>query len=265
MLFINFFAQKYAARANTAPKNSVPGKLLFCLCCAYFLYAAIRTISDFQGFLSQTILTNASSVVSVLILSVAAVYAAFSGLEVIARTGAVVFAVFILCFAALFAFNASSFDVLNLEPQITFAKTSQMWLRLLFNTGEIVVLPFLLGYCRSGKEQNAKEQNAKEQNAEKNLPLPKRGIVIFCFAAPLFIALCSFLALLSLGRFSQLTLYPVYEMAGSGGIGAFSRLEIFYSVSWAAGILTRVTLLAFCAKKCLLRLIAQPTANVLRS
>jgi hypothetical protein len=190
--------------------------------------AAVKTLSETSKFAARNLLPKQSPWLIAVILAAFAVYAAYTGAEAIARSGAI-----LLIAAGI----AVAFTVIADIPYMKIPRFGQEYdgffgelVRRLLCGGDYLIFAALLPYVKPAKRLSA-------------------GLCGVMYA--LFGALASTLltgaCLLTLGEFFGLAEYPLTAAASLADIAVFKRLDGLLSAVLALCAALRAGLLLFCA------------------
>lgn len=138
--------------------GSVPGKIVAFLYISYLLYLSARVLRDFGEMLITVAYVETPLIVLNLLMVLPVVYAARKGIEVIARTGELLFPLLVFLFltAFLLMFIAGITDFANLlpfmengiEPVLETAFTETLY----FPFGEIFAFMMIMPYVKDSKK-----------------------------------------------------------------------------------------------------------------
>ena len=197
-----------------------------------FSYTIILTISRFSLFITSVLLVESKTTVFIIIILVAACYAAFLGIEAIARASLFVFAV--LIFSMLFScfILLKDVDFLNFRP--------------LFYNG-------VWGVFGEAAVDASKLIEAAVLGvlAPKIVGGIKKTVITFVISFWIAVTLLAFLIVSILGEYSSVQLFPVYTLVSLARIGNFHRFDAILSGIWIAGDFIKAAVLIAVSSECM--------------
>lgn len=201
----------------------------------YFVYTmmtAVSTFAHFEFFMTNAIFPQSSTLFFIITMWIAAVYASSMGLEAIARTGAVVFAAFLVSFGFIVFASLGQVDLVELKLPL-----DNIW-----------------------KEVGASAYEAFSRNAEfvvVLLLLPhikgnlKKGVLAFLCMLVVTSEIIAFLILTVLGDYSATQTLPYYTLSSAAEFSIFQRLDALHMTVWVAIALVKIALYLFLSVECL--------------
>ncbi len=197
-------------------KNKVMGWISACFGAVILVGAAIKTLYHTSGFTEKNLIISGSSWMIYTIAAIFAVYAAYMGVEAVARSG------------VLFLVAAGIITVLVFIADIPYYQRSDVWntsensgllgdiiIRFL-NGGDYLIFAALLPYV------NKKHKNSSFKTA--------MYFSLFSIIVPIFLCVFNFLIL---REFYALSEYPSVASASLSDIAVFKRLDGIFSAIWA--------------------------------
>ncbi len=195
----------------------------------YILVLAAHTLSHFQFFMINAVFPDASVWVIVLPMLAVAVYAAYIGVEGIARSGFFIFIGFLLAFGLIVFSSIPNIELNNLKPI-----EKNIWQELtggVYGTVSRSTEPILFGML---------------------LPYVgnKTGKVVAGFTALSIgvLEITAFFILTVLGDFSYSQFFPFYSLASMSEISIFQRMDALYMGIWVLIGFIKLSLLLLLGK-----------------
>ena len=213
-------------------KNPLNNKGVALLYAGYFLYFAAASIGRFSFFASNRLNPHTTLLLFVVIMAVAACYAAYLGLAALGRFAAFCAAALVLIIAAVLLLNIGNTAWINFFPLRENQPISMLKNSLIFaaNSVEPVLYPALADKTGAG-----------------------RGKALFgavCSAYAGIIVLVG-LCIGVLGAGASLRPYPVFTLFQMTALGGFSRLDVLYTAFWVFAVFLKCAVLLYCAVCCL--------------
>ncbi len=197
-----------------------------------FSYTVIVTISRFSLFITSVLLVESKTAIFIIIILAAACYAAFLGIEAIARTSLFVFAV--LIFSMLFScfILVKEVDFLNLRP-FFYNGASGLFGEAAIDASKLIEAA-VLGIL-----------------APKIVGGIKKTVITFVLSFWVAVTLLAFLIISILGEYSSVQLFPVYTLVSLARIGNFHRFDAILSGIWIAGDFIKAAVLIAVSNECM--------------
>lgn len=206
------------------------GALLALLCGIYFLLSAVLTVFSTEQFMVNAVYPEASPVFFILTLTLAAAYAAHLGLESIARSGFIIFIVFILGVAFAFLGNWEQINLIFIRPLGAggFGEVLRIAVSLTARSPEILLFAVLL------------------PNLPKNGGR-KRGVLYYLLLSSLVLEIIVFLISAVLGQLAEGEAFPFYTVGTLAKISIFQRLDAVHMSIWVLTAFIRMGLYLWAA------------------
>ncbi len=206
------------------------GKVMALICGVYFLLSAVLTVFSTEQFMVNAAYPEASPIFFVLTLTLAAAYAAHLGLESIARSGFIIFIIFVC--GVLFAFlgNLEQINLIFIRPLGTggFGEVLRIAVNLTARSPEILLFAILL------------------PNLGKNRGV-KRGAIYYLLLSSLILEVIVFLISAVLGQLAQEEAFPFYTVGTLAKISIFQRLDAVHMSVWVLTAFIRTGLYLWAA------------------
>lgn len=197
-----------------------------------FSYTVIITTSRFSLFITSVLLVESKTAVFIMIILVAACYAAFLGIEAIARASLFVFAVLIFSMVFSCFVLVKEVDFLNFRP--------------FFYNGALGILG-----------EAAVDASKLIEAAVLGILAPKvvggikKTIITFVISFWIAVTLLALLVISILGEYSSVQLFPVYTLVSLARIGNFHRFDAILSGIWIAGDFIKAAVLIAVSSECM--------------
>ena len=203
----------------------------------YFLWVLCYTLSIFDLFVTDVMNVKISAAFLSFAVIAASVYGAFKGVEALARTSTLIFALT----AAVFIFLAFTL----------FAQTDENNYKPFFYNGAGSFFDgVLIMLARNSCIPAMAVLLPMVKNNGKGI---KKGIAFWCFGVYASAALIIFLTVGVLGDYLTTQPFPIYTAAGVAGVGVVQRLDSIFLGVWTAGIFLKsalfILLVSLCIKK----------------
>lgn len=189
--------------------------------------AAVRTLFFTGGFARRNLLNDASFVMLMIIAAAFALYLAFSGVEAIARSGAVFLAIAVLITAAVLV-GTIPYMQLNQAAPSRFDGIVSAVIERTIRGGEFLVFAALLPFCAQGKRFSC-----------------GRCVMLFWLFSFLAALVLYGLYFLTLKSFFGLTEYPLVAAASLSDVVIFKRIDGFAAAVWGIAAAFRCGLMLF--------------------
>ncbi len=197
-----------------------------------FSYTVIVTISRFSLFITSVLLVESKTAIFIIIILAAACYAAFLGIEAIARASLFIFTILILSMLFSCFVLVGEVDFLNLRP-LFYNGVSGVVSESFIDASrfiEIAMLGILAPQIVGGIKKTA---------------------ITFVIVFWLSVTLLAFLVISILGEYSAVQLFPVYTLVSLARIGSFHRFDAILSGVWIAGDFIKAAVLICVSGKCM--------------
>ena len=197
-----------------------------------FSYIVIVTTSRFSLFITSVLLVESKTAIFIIIILAAACYAAFLGIEAIARASLFVFAV--LIFSMLFScfILLKDVDLLNFRP-LFYNGTGCVFSEAAIDASKLIEAA-VLGIL-----------------APKIVGGIKKTIITFVISFWIAVTMLVFLVISILGEYSSVQLFPVYTLVSLARIGNFHRFDAILSGIWIAGDFIKAAVLITVSSECM--------------
>ncbi len=196
-----------------------------------FSYTVIVTTSRFSLFITSVLLVESKTAVFIIIIIAAACYAAFLGIEAIARASLFVFAVLIFSMFFSCFILVKEVDFLNLRP--FFYNGAGCVLGEAAIDASKLIEAAILGIL-----------------APKIVGGIKKTVITFVVSFWIVVTLLALLIVSILGEYSSVQLFPVYTLVSLARIGNFHRFDAILSGIWIAGDFIKVAVLITVSNEC---------------
>ncbi len=208
----------------------------------YFLFVDCYYLSFFHVFTVNVLDPKIPSWLIVAAVIAVAVYAAFQGLEAIARTSLLVLVVILASLGFLFFATLSRVDMENVPP-LLYRGTGQMWVGVLQFLGRSTgfsILAMLLPQTTGNR---------------------KLGFVVWNLVIYGVLSLALFILSASMGSYTNTQLFPFYLLAEVGGIGPFQRLDTVFIGVWISGLFLKIALDLYLISRCMIQMAGARTGK----
>lgn len=207
------------------------GNLISAVYAIYFLFICVHTLSLFKVFLSHVVNPPISTEILLSTMVVTACYAAYKGVEGLARTSGIILAFIILSIVFIGFSLVGNMEKLNFSPLLYEGYDSVLG-GIMFMVSRSSFLPAMALLFPMAKG---------------NI---KRGIVVWNICIYSVIALAIFIMVGSMGDFIKTQLFPAYTAASIAKIGSLENLDAFYIGIWTMGIFVKLALFLMLAGEC---------------
>lgn len=212
------------------------GFLVFLFLFLGTMLSAINTLVQFQFFMVNAVFINASSVVIVLTMLIAAVYAAAMGLEGLARVGSIFFLMVLIFLVTIGMTLFDRIDLLNLKPLL-----NEPWKTVLFvawgdTTRNMEVIPLLV---------LAPQVKGKLTHT----------IFYYVLWSSLMLGVISFLVTTILGEFTFRQTFPFYMISSVIDSKVIRRFDALHMIIWVLTAMLRLALFLLTGNQLLKRVL----------
>lgn len=197
-----------------------------------FSYTVILTTSRFSLFITSVLLVESKTAVFIIIILVAACYAAFLGIEAIARASLFVFAVLIFSMIFSSIILLKDVDLLNFRP-LFYNGTASAFAEAAVDASKLIEAA-VLGIL-----------------APKIVGGIKKTVITFVISFWIAVTLLAFLVISILGEYGSVQLFPVYTLVSLARIGNFHRFDAILSGIWIAGDFIKAAVLITVSSECM--------------
>lgn len=197
-----------------------------------FSYIVIVTTSRFSLFITSVLLVESKTAIFIIIILAAACYAAFLGIEAVARASLFVFAVLIFSMIFSSLILVKEVEFLNFRP-FFYSGVSGIFGEAAIDASKLIEAA-VLGML-----------------APKIVGGMKKTIITFVLSFWIAVTLLAFLIVSILGEYSSVQLFPVYTLVSLARIGNFHRFDAILSGIWIAGDFIKVAVLIFVSNECM--------------
>ncbi len=207
-------------------KNRALGLLFGTFAVAALLLAGAENVGDFTAFSSERFVGGFGELLIAFLLILTCLYAAYCGIEGIARSTAVIFLLFFIMLILMFSGSADTFSAENLHADISGKDILSSFFDDFIESSEIITLIF----C--GKYVNEKYRTSAYLS------------LFFRLLATAFITLA---VILVLGDYAFISKYPFLDVGSAAGIRFFQRIDALYMIIWVITAVVSVALKIFTA------------------
>lgn len=195
----------------------------------YVVFLGAHTLAHFQFFMTNAVFPQASVWIIILPMLAVASYAAYIGIEGIARSGFLIFIGFLLAFALIIFSSIPNVQLQNLYPieKNVWTELTKGSYGILSRTTEPILFALLLPYL-GGKAGKAS--------------------VGFSLLFTVIQEISTFFILTVLGNFSYSQTFPFYSLASMSQISVFQRMDALYMGIWVFVGFIKLSLLLMVGK-----------------
>ncbi len=212
------------------------GLLVSLLFGAFCLYMAAFTVSHFSFFMTSVVYPNSTPWVFVILLTLAAGYAASLGLEAFSRMSVWVFSLLLLLLVLFLCALLPEANMVYLTSPLldgTPAVGKGIFYTAV-NHAEAVALLLLLPRARRAGG---------------------RTVAGWLVLTVLAYELLSFLTLTVLGDYAKTRIFPLHTLSSLTQLSGFGRLDLLHITLWIFAAFLRMTVYLYCAAVCLRRML----------
>ena len=189
----------------------------------YYLVISVHTLSVFNNFISNAVNPPISLSLLSIVLLISCCYAAYKGLESLARTSSFILCATIISIFFLTISLLSSIEKINFTPFMYNGKESVKE-GIFYMISQSYCIPAMAMLLPMGRGTKWK------------------GILIWNSCIYVVFSLIIILIIGSMGDFTYTQLFPVYTAAGTGKFGSFRHLDAMYLGVWILGIFLKLSL-----------------------
>ncbi len=193
---------------------------------AALLLAGSHTVSDFTAFSSERFVGGFGELLTAFLLILTCLYAAYCGIEGIARSTAVIFLLFFIMLILMFSGSADKFSAENLRADISGNNILSSFIDDFIESSEIITLIFCGKYAGEKYRMSAYLS------------------LFFRLFATAFITLA---VILVLGDYAFICKYPFLDVGSAAGIRFFQRIDALYMIIWVVTAVISIALKIFTA------------------
>ena len=217
---------------NKNPLDTKPGRILFFI---YFIFFAAVNVSRFSFFACDKTTHGDSPLLFAVLITIAACYAAYLGIEALGRFSALCAGLSVLVLIIIVLLNIKSFHLVNFLPFYVGSKAETLKNSLIFTSNSIEPAMLLVFYkrCSSGSSKAL-----------------LGGISASYIAIFIMLLFCIGV----LGRAASLYSFPVYTLFQMTAFKSFSRLDIVYTAFGFFALFAKCAYIFYCAGQCITRL-----------
>ena len=206
--------------------SSVYSRVLAFIYFLVFMFFTVATAARFDIFTTSVIFPDKNMTIHLIIAIFMCGYAAFLGLEAIARSGSIMLSIVLTGIAIVFVAVISKFDYINLEPIFYYPikDTIKNSFVSAGKTSEIIMMLFLLPVTTGNV---------------------KKGFISFVAALTAILA-AMFIVLSGVaGEFARTQLFPFYSLAILAEFSLLERLDSIVTAIWIFAMLIKNSLLIY--------------------
>ncbi len=233
--FILIGKNRHGTIIDFAIDRSKPlGYILAGLLCVFFVVIAADTVSNFEFFVSSTVMPNASVFLICLTMGLGVIYAAHLGLEAIARMSTLVLIITALSFVVIIFAIIEHFNPVYLRAQLSGTLPQfidMVWVNFSQNL-ELVALLML------------------SQNTEGSI---KKRFTTWNIGINITMILTTLAVFITFGdRFILTKPFPIQTFFSVAQVSIFQRLDVLHLISWVIITFVRGAIFLFVARQALL-------------
>ncbi len=221
---IILFNKRFPSRTFTSliiEKSKLFGNIFAVLYLAFMLIYTISLMLSYVTLIQNRFFPEINRYIAIAIILAIACYCASCGIEGIARSSVIIFAVFLVVFIVMAINSIGNFELLNFYNNIGESNLFKATVIDFSKNGEIIMALFLMKYIKSKV---------------------KCGLYGLLAAKLIFLSLIIFLIIGTVGDFSKLTDYPFLTLAGFAKSQIFVRYDSLYLILWTMISVTSISL-----------------------
>jgi Spore germination protein. len=203
----------------------------------FFIAIATLTLGNYENYFTTAVIPDVRAYVIGLYLIIVCLYGVLKGIESISRFGSIVAIFYFVILLTIFISIYGVVDPSLLKP-IFYSGTKLFMQGIVMNFNlsyQVVILAFLTPFLRQGKSV-------------------AKTYTVFCTVAFLGLFLLEFAIVTVTGAFGAKQVYPLQLLSSLSHIGFFEELDAVDMVSWILNAVVTVTLNAYLAVNCLMKL-----------
>lgn len=230
MLPAYFFVRRFGGITGGA--GAFAGRAAAVLLCGFSLLAAAFTVGGFQALLTSAAYPKVSPAFFIVTFAAVCAYAAFLGLEPIARMGSVIFVAFlaVTVFISAAVLPKASFVYLQAPMQGGGVAFLKLVLSGAFANFDVVIWLLLAPNIKGGA---------------------LKSFAIWAVGALAALEYLILLLAVGLGDFAGTQEYPFYSLAASGEISVFQRLDSLHITLWTFIAFVKASVYLYFASHCM--------------
>ena len=209
-------------------KNIILGVVITVLYLIIILVAGVFAVCNFEEFISNVFFPFSSKIIGIITLVGVCIYAAYLGIEGIARFGAIVLAVFTLMLIYLLMSSFGQADLMNYQPN--FMVTSDGVLKAavddLSKCSELFVIGLLMKYIKNNNDF-------------------RKSVFSFFAGKIVILEVISFLIITILGNYARFVEYPFFSLNNYSNVYLIERLDAVYLIVWTLTAVLNVSVIIF--------------------
>lgn len=189
----------------------------------FFLLTDLRYLTTFQFFLSNAFQPSVPSWLFAIMVLLAAVYAAFQGLEALGRSAVILLFLMLLGIGLITVLILPDIDQRHFLP-LFYDGAKQTGFGVLYFlswSSELAVIGLLFPFVRGSRTA---------------------GILTWCGILYAAAGIILFAIIGVLGPFASLQLFPYYSVATMANLGTFQRMDSIFIAIWIIGIFLKLAL-----------------------
>ncbi len=213
------------------------GKISALMYSIIFLYGIIGTMSRFDVFATSVIFPQTDFKGFLIVIIIACMFAAFLGIESIARSSIFVFVIFLISFFSVIFTITKNFDFLNFSPVFYNGATStfKSAFTSMPRTIELAIILMLM------------------PNIKGNI---KKGVTFWILGLLLFQAVLLFYMIGVMGEYLKTQLFPAYTLAVIANFGFLQNIDVFLTSTWILCVFLKISILLSVISDCMKILIS---------
>lgn len=219
-------------KQNKNPLDTKAGRIFYLV---YFVFYAGINISRFAFFASDKTSHGASSMLFAVLMCAAACYAAYLGIEALARFSVLCAVLSIIVLLLIAALNIKNFHLINFMPFYAQEKANIFKNSIVFSSNSIEPALFMALSKRCGKK-------------------PAKPLFFGIIASYIAIVVMLLFCIGVLGRAAFLFSFPVYTLFQMTAFKSFSRLDIVYTAFGFFALFAKCAVLIYCSGQCIIKL-----------
>ncbi len=222
---------------NTAAILSESKKFKFILVfyALYFILSDILVLLQIQTMFLNTIYPDNSALILIVLVLSVSFYGAFKGTESVGRSSLVVFITVIICLSLVFLGIVDFFDLSNRE-QFFYTENNDSVTNFISIFSRASILPQLCILSFS-------------VNGNMNFS----SYSLFQLLGGFLCAFSFFMIVLTMGRFAETQLYPLYSLFSFSSIPPFERIDVLFSIIWLMTLCVKISTDLLCIKSLFIR------------
>ena len=208
----------------------------------YYLVISVHILSVFNNFISNAVNPPISLSLLSIVLLMSCCYAAYKGLESLARTSSFILCATIISIFFLTISLLSSIEKINFTP-FMYNGNESVTEGIFYMISQSSCIPAMAMLLPMGKGTKWK------------------GILIWNSCIYVVFSLIIVLIIGSMGDFTYTQLFPVYTAAGTGKFGSFRHLDAMYLGVWILGIFLKLSLFIVLASEGIKKILGEKASK----